>query len=130
MKYATYTRDEADRVARVPLKLRFPDRYEDGRGLPPGRQHGEGPRNPSGTAYTTHADTVWEGRLSGEYHVAVTDDDLPSSVIRHDPDDGAEMAPEDPTIDGILTRPARVGVVMVRGDFKADPVDEPAVRTR
>ncbi len=120
MKYVLYT-DEgaADRAARVPLKLRFPDRYEEGKGLPPGPQRGKGPRLPAGEGYTTHAVPVRKGRRAGEFFVREAAADVPDKVRRRGKD------AEDPTIDDVATLPARGGSIRTRDDFAPRPEPEP-----
>ncbi len=48
-KFTTHA--EAERASQASLKLRFPDTYEDGKGLPPG----PGPTLPPGQGYTVRA---------------------------------------------------------------------------
>lgn len=116
-RYVLYTdADAADRAARVELKLRFPDTYEEGKGLPPGPQHGAGPRLPPGDGYTTHAVPVRRGRSAGEFFVREARADVPDMVRRRGEPDEA------PTIDGIATAPARDGAERAAGDFERSGV--------
>ena len=99
MIYARYTSEAAAlRAAKAPLKLLHPAKYEDGRGLPPGKSHGGATLEP-GKGYTTQAVPVMPGK-DGSFYVAA-DEALPERSVE---------------IDGFITVPARIGATM--DDFK------------
>lgn len=76
------------------LRRRNPGAYVNGRGLPPGKQHGPGPRIPDDQGWTTMAVPVEEGvgRLAGRFLLQdVTGTEVADDEIRR-PDDGLVLA--------------------------------------
>lgn len=112
--FASYTdRNQASRASEAALKARYPARYVDGQGVPPGKQHWPGTRLPSGQGYTEYAESVRTGSSPGEWFVR-SDDSLPDEAV---------------DIDGVLTRPPRGGEELTRDDFNQPPVFESESRT-
>ena len=91
MRYRSFpTRESATAESKEMLRRLNPAAYVEDRGLPPGTQHGPGPRIPEDQGWTTMAVPVEEGtgRLAGRFLVL---DDAGSEVA----DDEIKRSDED-----------------------------------